>query len=64
MYYWRRKSGQTIADALQLNSYGTLTVDVGMQGEAVCFDKAAKGYYTLPEKGSAASVTLNYYKRL
>jgi len=63
-YHWRRKSGQSVADALQRNSYKGLTVDIGMQGEAVCFDKDDKGYYTLPEKGNAASVTLNYYKRL
>ncbi|MRS60004.1 PE-PGRS family protein [Larkinella terrae] len=64
-YHWRRKSGQSLADALQKNSYTSLATDpIGTQSEAICFDKNSNGYYTLPEKGNQASVTLNYYKRL
>ncbi|MFC5410040.1 PE-PGRS family protein [Larkinella bovis] len=64
-FHWRRKSGQSLADAMQKNSYKSLATDpVGTQSEAICFDKNANGYYTLPEKGNQASVTLNYYKRL
>ncbi|WP_128547988.1 PE-PGRS family protein [Larkinella soli] len=64
-YHWRRKDGQTLADAMQKSSYKTLAAEqLGLQGEAVCFDKDNKGYYTLPEKGNQPSITLNYYKRL
>lgn len=64
-YHWRRKSGQSLADALQKNNYTSLATDpIGTQSEAICFDKGNNGYYTLPEKGTQASVTLNYYKRL
>ncbi|RRB04532.1 PE-PGRS family protein [Larkinella rosea] len=64
-YHWRRKSGQSLADAMQKNSSSTLATDpIGTQSEAICFDKNSNGYYTLPEKGNQASVTLNYYKRL
>ncbi|WP_185716396.1 PE-PGRS family protein [Larkinella knui] len=64
-YHWRRKSGQSVADALQKNTYKSLATDpLGIQSEAICFDKNSNGYYTLPEKGNQASVTLNYYKRL
>jgi hypothetical protein len=64
-YHWRRKSGQSLADAIQKNSYTSLSTDpIGIQSEAICFDKNGNGYYTLPEKGSQSSITLNYYKRL
>ena len=64
-YHWRRKSGQSLADAMQKNSFKTLATDpLGIQSETICFDKNSNGYYTLPEKGNQASVNLNYYKRL
>lgn len=64
-YHWRRKEGQSLADAMQKNSYQSLAAEaLGIQGEAICFDKNDNGYYTLPEKGNQTSVTLNYYKRL
>lgn len=64
-YHWRRKDGQSMADALQKNSYKSLaSTPLGIQSEAICFDKGSNGYYILPEKGNQSSVTLNYYKRL
>ncbi|RAJ97664.1 hypothetical protein LX87_02567 [Larkinella arboricola] len=64
-YHWRRENGQSLADAMQKNKYKSLATDpIGTQSEAIGFDKGGNGYYTLPEKGNQASVTLNYYKRL
>ncbi|MGA0557349.1 PE-PGRS family protein [Larkinella sp. VNQ87] len=64
-YYWRRNDGQSVADAMQKTAAKTLASEaLGIQGEAICFDRNNNGYYTLPEKGNQSSVTLNYYKRL
>ena len=63
LYYWKRNTGQSIADALQLGSRRQLVVRLEPQGEAVCFDKDAKGYFTVSERASAASVNLYYYAR-
>ena len=63
IYYWKRNADQTIADALQNGNNRQLPYRVEPQGEAVCFDKENKGYFTLSEKASASSVNLYYYSR-
>jgi hypothetical protein len=63
VYYWKRKSGETVAQTLTRSATKTLMVALEPQGEAVCFDRSASGFYTLSEKGNAERVTLNYYKR-
>lgn len=63
IYYWKRKSGETIGQTLLREALKTLPYELEPQGEAVCFDREMKGYFTLSERRSAASVTLNYYKR-
>lgn len=64
VYYWSRSPTQTIATALRDGQPRTLTYLLEPQGEGICFDKAGNGFFTLSERGSAASVTLNYYRRL
>lgn len=61
--YWKRNPNQTIADALQNGNTRQLPYRVEPQGEAICFDKEGKGYFTISEKGSASSVNLYYYAR-
>ncbi|UFH56766.1 PE-PGRS family protein [Spirosoma sp. KNUC1025] len=63
LYYWKRSAGQSIADALQRGSRRQLVVRLEPQGEAVCFDKDAKGFFTISERASASSVNLYYYAR-
>ena len=63
LYYWKRSSGQSIADALQRGSSRQLVVRLEPQGEAVCFDKDAKGFFTISERASSPSVNLYYYVR-
>lgn len=63
VYYFKRSSGQSIADALQRQTAVTLPYRVEPQGEAVCFGKANNGYFTISERASAASVNLYYYTR-
>jgi hypothetical protein len=63
IFYWKRNSGQTVADAMQRNANRQLPYRVEPQGEAICFDKEAKGYFTLSEKRGDATVNLYYYAR-
>ncbi|WP_353721881.1 PE-PGRS family protein [Dyadobacter sp. 676] len=63
VYYWKRSNGETVGQALVKSANKTLTVALEPQGEAICFENEGKGFYTLSEKGNAASVSLNYYKR-
>lgn len=61
--YWKRNANQTIADALQNGNSRPLPYRQEPQGEAICFDKDGKGYFTISEKANASSVNLFYYAR-
>ena len=63
VYYWSRTKGQSVADAMQRTTARDLPYRIEAQGEAVCFDRDNKGYFTLSEKANAPNVTLNYYAR-
>ena len=63
VYYWQRKTGETVGQTLIRTADKQLTVAFEPQGEAVSFDRKADGFYTLSEKGTANGVSLNYYKR-
>lgn len=63
VYFWKRKEGQSIADALQKGIYRALPYNLEPQGEAICFDRDGRGYFTLSERATAASVNLYYYGR-
>lgn len=62
IYYWPRSNNQSVSKALVGKTYTTLTYLLEPQGEGICFDKDGSGFFTLSERGNAASVTLNYYK--
>lgn len=61
--YWKRNADQSIADVLQNGNSRQLPYRVEPQGEAICFDKESKGYFTISEKANASSVSLYYYAR-
>ncbi|MFD2933604.1 PE-PGRS family protein [Spirosoma flavum] len=63
VYYWKRDAGQSIADALQYGTRRSLVTRLEPQGEAICFDKDAKGFFTISERASASSVNLYYYAK-
>lgn len=63
VYYYKRNAGQSISDALQLSNSRQLTVRAEPQGEAICFDRDNKGFFTISERASASSVNLYYYGR-
>ncbi len=63
IYYWQRKTGETFAQTLLRKYDKSLPYVFEPQGEAVCFEKSGKGYFTLSEIGRASSVSLYYYER-
>lgn len=63
IFYWNRKTGQSVADAIQLTAARDLPYRLEPQGEAICFDRENKGYFTLSEKANSINPTLNYYLR-
>ncbi|TDE13144.1 PE-PGRS family protein [Dyadobacter psychrotolerans] len=62
-YYWKRKTGETVAQALSQNALKQHSVVLEPQGEGISFDRQNNGFYSISEKGNAQRVTLNYYKR-
>lgn len=63
VFYWARKDGESVGQTLQRIPDKTLPYHIEQQGEAVCFDNQANGYYTLGEKASENPVHLYYYPR-
>ncbi len=63
VYYYKRNAGQSISDALQFGNSRQLTIRAEPQGEAICFDKDNKGFFTISERAGASSVNLYYYGR-
>ena len=63
VFYWQRKSGETIGQTLMRASDKSLVTAVEPQGEGIAFDREGKGFYTLSEIGQATSVSLNYYPK-
>lgn len=61
--YWKRNTGQSIADALQKGNSRSMNPRLEPQGEAVCFDKDGRGFFTISEKATAPSVNLYYYAK-
>ncbi len=61
--HWNRKSGQSVANAMRLTAATDLPYRFEPQGEAICFDRENKGYFTLSEKANNMIPTLNYYLR-
>lgn len=63
VYYWQRKKEDSIGSTLLKAATRQLMVAPEPQGEAICFDRNADGFFTLSERSTASSVSLNYYKR-
>ncbi|MCE6990946.1 PE-PGRS family protein [Dyadobacter sp. CY323] len=63
VYYWKRKTGETIGQTLTQPATRQLLVAIEPQGESICFDSEGSGFYTLSEKSNSTAVTLNFYKR-
>ncbi len=72
IYYWKRKTGESIPDALDRQArvvpshtkYALLSNGQGeAQGEGVCFSNTADGYYTLSESDGVNPSHLYFFKR-
>jgi hypothetical protein len=61
-FYWTRKDRETVGQVL-LRAAKPLMIATEPQGEAICFDRGSKGFYSLSEKGTSNGVSLNYYKK-
>lgn len=63
IYYWKRKPEENVGEVLLKAPIKTLPYQFEPQGEAVCFDKDNKGYFTVSERNIAPSVNLYFYSR-
>ena len=61
LYYWKRETGENLYQVLSRNHDLTAPYTLEPQGEAVCWDTRAAGYYTLSEKGSNPEMPPLYY---
>ena len=61
--YWRRDSTQTVAEAL-IEEPVQVPYIWEPQGEAVCWDATASGYYTISEERGGTPAHLYYYPRI
>ena len=62
VYYWKRKTGETISDALS-RAPKTVPYKMEDQGEGIAFAADGNGYYTISELGSSGPVRLYFYKK-
>jgi hypothetical protein len=63
VYYWSRNQGQSVADAMQRTTARELPHRIEPQGEAICFGRSDRGFFTLSEKANGINPTLNYYAK-
>lgn len=63
IYYYPRKTGETILQALSNIKPVSLSYQPEPQGEAIVFDNSDSGFYTLSEKALASEIKLYFYKR-
>lgn len=61
IYYWKRKPGESLYQVLSRNHNLTVPYIIEPQGESVCWDTEARGYYTLSERGNAPEIPPLYY---
>lgn len=62
IYYYERKTGETVLQALQ-KTPAKLPYVLEPQGEAIAFAADNSGYFTISEKSLASFVKLYFYKR-
>ena len=61
IYYWKRRSGETLYQALSRNHDLSAPYILEPQGESICWDTEARGYYTLSEKGNSPTPPPLYF---
>lgn len=65
IYYWKLKTDETIEQALRRPRDIAPFYMREKQGEAICFDKEQKGFFTLSERASAPeTASLFYYQKI
>lgn len=62
IYYWKRQVGEKLEDAIARPAE-ELVYKAEPQGEAVAFDRAGNGFYTLSEQKKKVPQHLIFYKR-
>ncbi len=62
IYYWKRKTGESIPEAL-LRAAKAVPYQLEPQGEGVTFAHDGSGYYTLSESPDLTPAHLYYYKK-
>lgn len=65
IFYWKRKSGESIPETLRRNPQLAPYYPIEPQGEAICWDFENKGYFTLSEqrRKQMPDPTLFFYRR-
>jgi len=64
IYYWRRNDHYYLSDAILKDQSTKLPYAEERQGEAICFDFDATGYYTLSERNAQTTVPFFFYPRV
>jgi len=63
IYYWKREPGENLYQVLSRGHDLSAPYEIEPQGEAVCWDTGARGYYTLSERGTGPVPPLYYYRK-
>ena len=63
VYYWKGERGTTLADLLLTGRPDKVPYQVEKQGEAVCFNKRAGGFYTSTERAKGLEQAVYWYAR-
>ena len=63
IHYWKRKPEETVGEILKRAPTKGLPYLFEPQGEAICFDKDNKGYFTVSERRNVPFVNLYFYER-
>jgi hypothetical protein len=61
LFYWKRKAGENLYEVMKRSHDMTAPYTLEPQGEAVCWDTASKGYFTLSERGEQSFPPPLYY---
>ena len=62
IFYWKRKTGETISDALS-RTPKTVPYKMEPQGEGIAFAFDGNGYFTISELDASGPVRLYFYKK-
>ena len=62
LYHYKKNGNELLTEALNRKP-NSIPYDMEPQGEALCFKKDNKGFFTLSERGLVPYVDLRYYKR-